>query len=498
MSGFRLLDLIKFFLPILPEVEFPYERISFDERIVFTVGSGIIFLFGQLPIYGLVSNAQFKIEDPFFNYRNVFAMEKGSLLELGLLPAITAAFIWQLAVGLKLINVNLGLVQDRELFQSGQKLTSFLLAIGYAAGLIYSGYYDSVIQGYDPLTDGLPIGWYVFIFFQIVGWSFFTTLLIEIFDKGYSFGSGILCFLTLQTATNFVRDLVGLEIFPIINSNKSESYGALFNLIRSFSFDLTVLKQNILNAFTRSQFPNLTQFYISLLSIFVVIGLQNFRIEIPIRSTKVRAMNNVYPIRLLYCGALPLLFTYTIITNIQIFGYFLVNILTKFNISSELVALLGKYQIEAFSNDLQLKSGVLFYLSNSSTFISSILSPIRSVIYVAFVVIISTWFAQQWSYISGASPKDTSKQFKEQGISIAGKRDVSITKELSRVIPVAAVSGAFSLSVLAVAGEILGGLGKGVSIIVGVCSAFGILEEFMIEYQQTGGNSQFSGAFGGL
>ncbi|KAK6460889.1 SecY subunit domain-containing protein [Scheffersomyces coipomensis] len=495
----RLLDLVKFFLPILPEVEFPYERISFDERVVFTVASGIIFLFGQLPIYGLVANAQFKIIDPLYNFRTIFAMEKGTLLELGLLPAITAGFIWQLAVGLKFLNVNLNLAKDRELFQTGQKLTSFFLSVVYTAGLIYSGYFDNVINGYDVLSDSLPLGWYAFIFVQIVGWSFFTTLLIEVFDKGYAFGSGILCFLTLQTATNVIKDLVGLEIFPLINSNKSETYGALSNLLKSFtSFDLTVLKQNIINAFTRSQLPNLTQFYISILSILVVIFLQNFRIEIPIRSTKVRAANNVYPIRLLYTGALPVLFTYTVIINIQIFGYFLVSILTKYNVSPSLVALIGKYNVPSFANNYQLTTGVLFYISNSSSIIASLLSPIKSVVYVAFSIVLSTWFSQKWCYISGSGPKDTSKLFKDQGISIAGKRDISITKELSRVIPVAAVSGAFSLIALALAGEILGGLGKGVSIIVGVSSAFGILEEFLLEYQQTGGNSQFSSAFGGL
>ena len=33
-------------------------------------------------------------------------MNKGTLLELGLLPIITSAFIWQIAAGLRLINVN--------------------------------------------------------------------------------------------------------------------------------------------------------------------------------------------------------------------------------------------------------------------------------------------------------------------------------------------------------------------------------------------------------
>ena len=140
------------------------------------------------------------------------------------------------------------------------------------------------------------------------------------------------------------------------------------------------------------------------------------------------------------------------------------------------------------------------FIGNLVLFVSSILntlvSPLKTAAFTFVVIVLSAWFANIWSSISGSSPKDISKQFKEQGISIAGKRDISITKELSRVIPVASVSGATVLGLIAVAGEVLGGVGKGVGTIIGVSAAFGVLEEFMMEYQQAGGNSQFSGAFG--
>ncbi|EAZ63412.2 protein involved in co-translational pathway of protein transport [Scheffersomyces stipitis CBS 6054] len=497
MSGFRLLDLVKFFLPVLPEVEWPVEAISFDERIVFTVGSGIIYLVGQIPIYGLVPNAQFKIEDPFFSFRSVFAMEKGTLFELGVLPVVTAAFFWQLAVGLKLVNVNLGLRSDRELFQTGQKLTSFVLAIVYGVGLIYSGYYDNAIRGYDPLSDSTPYGWYGLILFQFLSWSFIITLIVEVFDKGYAFGSGALSFLALQTATNLIAELVGLEIFPINNSNKFESYGALINFTRNFSFDISKIGTNVYNSFTRLQLPNFTSFYITVATTLAVVYLQNLRIELPIRSTRARGMNNVFPIRLLYTGALPVLFAYTVIANIQYFGYLAYVVLQKANVSSFALSIIASFNLDSYSNRLNLTSGALYFFSSSPSLLSTILSPIRTVVYSATVIVLATWFAEKWSYISGSAPKDISKQFKDQGISISGKRDISITKELSRVIPVAAVSGGFILAAIAVAGDLLGGLGKSAATIVGVSAAFSVLEEFMVEYQQNGGASQLSGALSG-
>ncbi|KAG5421901.1 SSH1 [Candida metapsilosis] len=506
MSGFRLLDLVKFFLPILPEIEFPFENTKFDERIVFTVGSAFIFLLGQLPIYGLIPQAQFHLQDPFYQFRSIFAMEKATLLELGLLPIIISGFIWQLSAGLKLINVNLSLRYDRELFQTGQKLTSWGIAIVFTLGLIYSGYYDEVIRGYDiiptrenkgVISSSLPLGSYFIIFLQVVSWQVIVSLLVEIFDKGYGFGSGILCFLALQNATNFIADLAGLEMYPVLNSNKFESFGALMNLIRNFSiFNLKSTTWQIWHAFTRIQLPNLTQFYIALASIFVVIVLQNFRVDIPIRSTKVRGMNQMFPIRLLYTGGLPLLFAYSVVANIQVVGYILFSILLKLGAPTFVITLLGNYVVQPASNRLVLTGGFLYYLSPEQTLLASITSPIRTVTYSLTIISLAVWFAFKWSFISGSSPKDIAKQFKDQGISIAGKRDISIAKELSKIIPTAAITGAFALAALAVVGDFLGGLGKNGATIIGVASAFGILEEFMVEYQQASG-SQFSNALSG-
>lgn len=474
--------MVKVFLPILPEIELPYEKVTLDEKIIFTISSGIIFLLGQLPIYGLKPNAYLYIQDPFTEFRSIFAMEKGTLLELGLLPVLTSGFIWQLAAGFKYINVNLGLRSDRELYQTGQKLTSFALAIFYLVGLFLSNYYDLSFKNHSIGTE-LSIGNMVLIFLQVFGFNFFVTSMVEIIDKGYGFGSGSLALLTVQYTTNFVRDLVGLELIPLKNSNKTESFGSLTNFIKNFSFSFDNLSANVLNSFTRFELPNLTQFYIAIGSILVVIGLNNFRIELPVRSTKMRGMSNMYPIKLLYTGSLPLLFAITMLANLQVFGFFVSSI---FNYS-----FIGKYEL--VNTSLVLKSGLLAYFA-APTGLQIILNPIRTIVFGSSVIILTSWFANYWSLFSGSAPKDISKQFKDQGISIAGKRDVSITKELSRIIPVASVSGAFVTAVIAIIGEFLGGSGKGIAAVVGICSGFSIMEEFAMESQQSGGASQLLGA----
>lgn len=424
-------------------------------------------------------------------------MEKATLFEVGLLPIVTAGFLWQLAASFRLIKVNLGLRSDRALYQSGQKITAILLTAIYSAGLVLSGYYDNSIQKYDASVDSQkPWGMYTLILVQINAWSLIVTLLVEVFDKGYAFGSGILCFLALQTSTSLVRELIGLETIQIPGSENSETYGLLAYIVTNLlSFSWTNWKSAIVGIFTRTQTPTIGLILIGVLTIAVLIGFQNYRIELPIRSTKARGMNNVYPIRLLYTGALPVLFAYTVLANAQIFNFFAASFTSQ--ISPVFALIFGKYVPDAASNRLVLKSGLISLLANNSTSIlKSLLSPLSTVVRSGSVVVLAAWFAHKWTAVSGSAPKDLAKQFKEQGISIAGKRDVSIAKELSRVIPVASVSGAVTLAAVAIASELLGGLGKGAATIIGVSSAFGLIEEFMVEYQQSGGLSQISSAMG--
>lgn len=478
-------------MPILPEIESPLDNQSFDEKIVFTVASGIIFILAQFPLYGLVPNAYLEIKDPFFFNRSIFAMEKGTLLELGLLPVITASFLWQVAAGLKLVKVNFNLRSDRELFQTGQKLTAFALAAVYGLGLIASGYYNNVIKGFEP-TDASPfppLSTLGLLLFQIVATSSIVTLMVEIFDKGYGFGSGCLSFIALQVATTFVRDVISFESYA--KGEVSQTYGALASIfvsLKDFKFNTESL--------ARTDLPNVIQVLIVLFTILVVIGFQNFRIELPIRSTKMRGMANVFPIRLMYTGVLPVIFAYTVVTNLQVLGYSLSSVLSAFTSSTIVSSVIGSWTVNANNSNLELTSGLLYFLSPATSVFGTLISPIRSIVYSSTIVVISCWFANFWSKISGSAPKDIAKQFKEQGITIASKRDVSITKELSRVIPVASVSGAFVLASIAIVGDLLGGLGKGVAAVVGVSAAFGVLEEFTMEVQQSGAGSQFAGAFG--
>lgn len=483
LTPVRLLDLVKIFLAFTPEVEFPDEKISLDEKVIFSVCGGFVFLLAQLPLYGLKPGAALEMADPFAALRPVFALEQGTLLELGLLPAITAAFVWQVAAGSRWLKTNLSYVQDRELFQTGQKITALVIATAFAAALIASGYYDGVVRATSAelekaVAAGTPfapsLGNYGLLFLQIVGWNFLLTLVIEIIDKGYGFGLGVMCLLALNAATSVVRDVVGMEAVAGGDPEKPQTYGVVAYLIKSlFSMDFGAIRTALVAVVSRAGAPTIW----SVLAVVAVglasIAVQNIRVELPVRSSKARGTANIYPIRMVYTGALPVLFALTVLANVQVATYF--------------GAIFARSWNPVVAHVLE---SVSLHVSAPTLIAAAATAPLRLVSYLVLLVALATAFAPFWANISGLAPKDIAKQFKEQSVIIAGKRDASVAKELGKVIPVAARTGAFVLAAIVVVGETLGLDGKAAAVVIGINAAFAVLEEFMSDLQQSGGASQ--------
>lgn len=77
-----------------------------------------------------------------------------------------------------------------------------------------------------------------------------------------------------------------------------------------------------------------------------------------------------------------------------------------------------------------------------------------------------------------------------------GRREQSVAKELNKVIPVAAKTGAAILAAITVCGELLGLKGKAAGIVVGVAGGFSLLELITLDYQQSGGQSALTQVLG--
>lgn len=466
-------------------MEVPYEKIPFDDKVVYTIFCCLIYLFAQFPLAGLDKEAQTTVNDPIYFLRGVFAAEPKTLLEFGLFPIVSSGLILQLLAGLKFIKVNFKIQQDRELFQTLTKILALAQYFILANIFIFSGYYG------DSLTV-VQIG---LLNAQLVSAGFFATLLTEVIDKGFGFTSGPMVLNTAVIATNFIADTFGVAQIKVDTEGHTEAQGSIINFIQGFRNVNRTMLQSAISSFNRDYLPNLTTTVIVIAIAGVVCYLQTFRLELPIRSTRTRGVNNVYPVRLLNVGSLSVTFSYILLTYIHIIAFVLIQIVAKNDPSNIICKVLGHY--ENVNNILAVATFPLSVLTPPKSLFSGITEqPLSFVIFSSFVVVSGIWFAQYWQEISGSSGRDLANEFKDQGITLTGRREQSVGKELNKIIPVASTTGAVLLAVLTVSGELLGLKGKAAAIVVGVAGGFSLLEIISLDYQQNGGNSSLGNALG--
>ncbi len=405
------------------------------------------------------------------------ASTKGSMIEFGVAPILISGFIFQLLAGLRLINVNFEIRKDRELFQSAQKITAFIITFALSIGLVFSGYYGPI--------NSLSLANIFLLVIQLFWAGSLIIFLTEVLDKGHGMGSGILLFVGINSGAKFVNDLFSfVRVSTPRGSVFTGAIPAFISSIRSKNF-----KNAIIESFTRSSLPNLNHTYVSILTFFGSVYFQNFRIEIPLRSNKVRSAATNYPIRLLYTGGLPILFLFSILFLLNSISY----LLYSFFPLNTAVRLFGTWISSSTGTEYVLNSGLLYYITPPSDIKVALFHPLKTIGYIVFAFAFTTPFAKIWSDITGSSAKGIAQTFKEQGLVIAGHREGSVTKELKRVIPTAAVAGASVLTAIAVASDILGGDGRGPALVAGVCAVFHFMEVFATDAQS--GNSMIAQYF---
>jgi protein transport protein SEC61 subunit alpha len=154
-------------------------------------------------------------------------------MELGISPIITSSMIMQLLAGAKIIDVNMSMKQDRDLFQATQKLFAIIITVGEALAYLLSGMYGPVNE-IGPLNGFLILA-------QLSFSGIIVILLDELLQKGYGLGSGISLFI----ATNICEIILWKSFSPITirTEQGAEFEGAIIAL---FHFLLT--KQNKLYA----------------------------------------------------------------------------------------------------------------------------------------------------------------------------------------------------------------------------------------------------------
>ncbi|KIW04711.1 protein transporter SEC61 subunit alpha [Verruconis gallopava] len=460
MSGLRFLDLVKPFTPFLPEIQSPETKVPFQQKLTWTGLTLLIFLvMSQLPLYGIVSSDS---SDPLAWLRTIMASNRGTLMELGITPIITSGTVFQLLAGTHILDIDMNLKSDRELYQTAQKLLALLMSFGQACVYVASGLYG-------PPSE-LGLGICILLTIQLVIAGLIVILLDELLQKGYGLGSGISLFI----ATNVCEQILWKSFSPMtVNTGRGPEFEgailALVHLLITWPNKPLALRE----AFFRSNLPNISNLLSTLVIFAAVIYLQSFRVELPVKSDRQRGMRGSYPIRLFYTSNMPIMLQSALASNLFLISQMLYSRFSE----NLLVRLIGVWETrEGYGSQLHATQGLAYFISPPLSFREALADPIHTIVYLIFMTTACALFSKTWIEVSGSAPRDVAKQLKEQGLVMAGHRDQSMYRELKRVIPTAAAFGGAVIGLLSVVSDLMGALGSGTSILLAVTIIYGYFE----------------------
>jgi len=440
----------------LPEIKKPTRKVSFNEKIFWTALVLIIFLvMTEIPLYGVSSDMQ----DQFGQMRVIFASNKGTLMELGIGPIVTAGLILQLLVGSSMIKCDMSNPEDRSLFTSASKVFSIGLTAFQAGAYIISGMYGTLT---------IPI--MLVILLQLIAAGLIVMLLDELLQKGWGLGSGISLFIMAGVAQNILWSMFSPQTGLFV--------GALSELLNGTmsTFDWVVGTANGL--------PSLIGFIATIVVFIVIIYMQGVRIELPITYAGYKGFRSRYPIKLLYVSNLPVIFAGALFANV----FFLTQLLwSRFGQSGSTLTIwffriFGNYT-QTLEGSVQCVGGLALYVTPPHGVIAVANHPVQAVVYLGILVLFCAIFSLTWLEIGGLGPNKVAKQLMDSGMQIPGYRrsERPIEQILKRYIPVVTVLGGVIVGLIAGLADFLGVFGSGTGILLSVGIIYQYYELLMRE-----------------
>ena len=449
----RFIELFKPLARFFPDIKSPERKVGFNEKIFWTAMALIIyFVMSQVPLYG-IGNAG--LNDPLGSLRVIFASNRGTLMELGIGPIVTAGLILQVLAGSKMVNIDMTNPEDRSLFTSASKILSVVMTIFEASAYIIGGTYGT-----------LAVTTEMVIMLQLVGAGIVVLLLDELLQKGWGLGSGISLFIAAGVAASIWWDSVA----PMGPMSDGKYLGALV----AFGQGLANRSGSITSIFYRTGgLPDMVAFTTTLGVFAIIIYFNGMRVEIPVSYARYRGFRGKFPLKLFYVSNIPVIFAAALFGNI----YFISQILwQRYNSSNSnfWFNLLGQFTTQG--NQYQPSGGLVYYVVPPRSLSLAMADPLRDIIYLALLVMGCVFFAVTWVEVGGMDSRTVAKQLLDSGMQIEGFRrsEVPIRQMLQRYIPTVTILGGILIGLIAGTADFLGAFGSGTGILLTV----GIIEQY--------------------
>jgi preprotein translocase SecY subunit len=458
MAG-RFLSLFKPISRITPEVSPPQRKVSFNEKLFWTgLALALYLVMAEVPLYGV----QTQQGDPFLYLRVIFASHRGSLMELGIGPIVTAGLILQLLAGSGMIQSDMSNPDDRMLFTTASKWFSLVLIIVQASAYIIGGVYSLA----DPRLS-------ILVFLQLLVAGIVIMLLDEMIQKGWGIGSGISLFILAGVAQSILWE--SLSVAPSLGGDPEtiKSFGAIPSLIQTF-LQGAFTPSYLYNRFGQQNLPTMLGLFTTIVVFLVVIYAEGVRVELPISYAGYRGFRSRYPIKLLYVSNLPVIFASALFANVYFISQLVWSNYNPRNLNPWL-NILGMYQSTEQGSATPI-GGFVYYVIPPRSITELLADPLRGVLYTGILIVFSIVFSLTWLEVGGLGPSTVAKQLLDSGMQIPGFRrsEKPIGQILKRYIPTVAVLGGALVGLIAGVADFFGVFGSGMGVLLSV----GILYQY--------------------
>lgn len=466
MAG-RFLSLFRPVARIIPEIKMPERRVRFNEKLFWTALVLIIFLImSEIPLYGIQTSALGELAA----LRIIFASSRGSLMELGIGPIVTAGLILQLLVGSSMIQADMTNPDDRSLFTSASKVFSIVLTGVQASAYIIGGMYGT-LAGTTAII----------VFLQLIAAGIVVLLLDELVQKGWGFGSGISLFIMAGVAQNIFWQAFS----PAPAIGETGSYGFFVKMAEILSsgkpFSSLWMRESSSN-------PSMLGLFATIIAFLVIIYLEGVRVELPLSYAGYKGYRSRYPIKLLYVSNLPVIFASALFANV----YFFSQLFWSMNGqpipgANPWLDLLGQFRSVTPEGSTQARiepvGGLVHFVTSPRSFQDVMADPLKALGYLGILIAFCIVFSLTWLEVGGLGPSTVANQLVDAGMQIPGYRRSGKAVEaiLKRYIPAVTVLGGIAVAMVAGVTDFFGVFGSGMGILLSVGIIYQYYEILMQE-----------------
>ncbi len=450
----------------IPTVKSPKKHVSFSSKVKWTVAVlALYFIMTNIPILGLAEGGS----DVFGNFRGILAGEQGSILQLGIMPIVTASIVLQILTGTNVINLDMNDPRDKNFFQGLRRGLIMVMVVVNGFPIVFGGEFLPASQQIAN-SFGISLFSLQFLMFaQITFGGIFIYYLDELVTK-WGIGSGLGLFIIAGVSQAFVGGLF---------TDVLSGWYAIITGQEALSFSSETAGMVLMGN------GHLLAILTTVIIISIIIYAESTRVEIPVSNTKIGNKGN-YKIKLIYASVLPIILVRAVQANIQFLGRGIDSFL-----GPSMPAWLGQY-----SADGEVFGGLFFYLTPifrpedwmwwlGTTTAEPLEIALRILVDISFMVLGGALFAVFWVKTTNRDAEAVAQQLHVSDMAIPGFRRSPnrMAKVLERYIPYVTIVGGALIGLLAVITNMMGTIGMvdGTGLLLAVSITYSIYEEIAEE-----------------